>query len=406
MDYNFVIVGGGVAGLYCGVELLKRKPKPTVCILESYKKVGGRISTHRDTQHGIKFQWENGAGRVSESHEMVKDLMKRYDLHKAPIGNGATNWYEGPNPFFSLIPTYLAPLLALPEETLKKTTVAKLLDEMHGPTKAKEFALLFPYWAEMQVLRADLALKEFLEIFGGKEEFFVIKEGYQAITDGLAKEFREAGGIIQLDCLVEDVKEIPQGVHILLKDGELHGDRCILAVPSSSLKILPSIAPKMPALKHIVMCPLLRLYAVFPVHKGHSWFSDLHSTVVGNKLRYIIPVNSAKGIIMISYTDGEDAFQWIRVLEKKGIKELERQIMDLIHQTFPHRKIPKPTQFKAYPWMHGCSYWTSGNYDLATTLEKSYQISPKIYACGESLSLKQAWVESALESATNLLKRV
>ena len=406
MVYTFIIVGGGAAGLFCGVELLKREPKPTICIIESYTKVGGRVSTHHDKRHGVQYQWENGAGRVAESHVMVKDLMKRYDLHKAPIGNGATNWYDGPNPFYSLISTYLAPLAALPEATLKKMTVAKLLEDIHGPEKAKDFYLLFPYWAEMQVLRADLALQGFLDIFGGKEEFFVIKEGFQAITDGLAKEFVEAGGIIQLNVEVQDVKETRTGVQVLLKDGELHADKCILALPSYALKALPSIEPKMPILKHMVMCPLLRIYAVFPVHKGHSWFSDLPSTVVHNKLRYIIPVDSTKGIIMISYTDGDDAYNWIQILNKKGIKEVQKQIMSLIRHTFPHRSIPEPHQFKAYPWIHGCSYWTSGNYDPATLLEKSYHVSPNIYACSESLSMKQAWVESALESATNLLTRL
>jgi hypothetical protein len=109
---------------------------------------------------------------------------------------------------------------------------------------------------------------------------------------------------------------------------------------------------------------------------------------------------------MISYTDGEDAYEWIQILNKKGLKEVQRRIMSLIRHTFPHRSIPEPHQFKAYSWMHGCTYWTSGNYDPVAMLEKSHQVSPKIYACGESLSLKQAWVESALESATNLLAKL
>jgi monoamine oxidase len=109
---------------------------------------------------------------------------------------------------------------------------------------------------------------------------------------------------------------------------------------------------------------------------------------------------------MISYTDGDDAYNWIQILKKKGIKEVQKQIMSLIRHTFPHRSIPEPNQFKVYPWERGCSYWTSGNYDVTAALEKSYQISPKIYACGESLSHKQAWVESALESATNLLAKL
>jgi monoamine oxidase len=245
-----------------------------------------------------------------------------------------------------------------------------------------------------------------LSEFGGKEEFSVLAEGYQAITDELKKEFLELGGYIQLKITVLDVLEGAEGITIKATSGQLHAKHCILALPSEALKKLPSIAPKMPILKHLTMSPLVRMYAIFPVKQGHCWFSDLNSTVVASPLRYIIPVNSAKGIIMISYTDGEDALHWMRIHKEKGLAEVKRQVMSLIRHTFPHRTIPNPLEFKIYPWSNGCTYWAPGLYDPEALLKKAYIVSDRIYACGESLALRQCWVESAFESATAMLKEI
>ena len=107
---------------------------------------------------------------------------------------------------------------------------------------------------------------------------------------------------------------------------------------------------------------------------------------------------------MISYTDGDDAFRWIEMKKHKGLSEVKRQIMSLVCKTFPTKSIPNPLQFTFHPWSRGCTYWGTGLYDPQSMLNKSYHISKHIHACGESLSLHQEWVESAFESAANMLK--
>ena len=406
MNYDFIIIGAGAAGLYAGVELLKRKPASRILILEQYDYVGGRVLTHRETYRGTKIQWEDGAGRISEKNTHVRNLIKRYDLHTYPIGNGSTNWYSEPNPFFNLIPTYLHPLQTLPTTLLQQSTLGEILTQIHGPEKTKAFTIHFPYWAEMYLMRGDIALNTFCNEFGGKEEFMVVAEGFQAITDGLAKEFKSRGGLIQLKTPVRDIQESATGVKVLVKEGEVEGDRIILALPSEALRKLPSIKPKMPILKHLSGAPFVRVYAVFPVHKGHSWFSDLPSTVVANRLRYIIPINSAKGVVMISYSDGPSAHHWMRVLKEKGLGQVKREIMGLVRKTFPERTIPEPHIFKMYPWSSGCTYWLPGSYSPERVCDKALQVTDRIYACGESLAVRQGWVESALESASNMLAKI
>ena len=80
MEYrvDILIVGAGIAGLRCGIELLNQNPKKTVLILEKYNYSGGRVVTYSTEVDSKKYQWENGAGRISDTHLKVHDLINKY----------------------------------------------------------------------------------------------------------------------------------------------------------------------------------------------------------------------------------------------------------------------------------------------------------------------------------------
>ena len=58
VTFDIVIVGAGLAGLYCGIQLAKKGK--SVCILEKYNYTGGRVVTY----HKGGLSWEIGAGRI------------------------------------------------------------------------------------------------------------------------------------------------------------------------------------------------------------------------------------------------------------------------------------------------------------------------------------------------------
>jgi hypothetical protein len=132
------------------------------------------------------------------------------------------------------------------------------------------------------------------------------------------------------------------------------------------------------------------------------------STVTDSPLRYVIPVNAEKGIIMTSYTDSTDTIHWTEFL-KKGETCLKDAIMDELRRTFPEKNIPEPTVFKAHSWELGCSYWMPGLYDPEVASERVMCPLPgtwsNLYVCGESYSMRQAWVEGALEHSEKMLKK-
>lgn len=386
MVYDMIIVGAGLAGLRVGLETLRKKPSTRICIVEQYGAAGGRMYTARQG-------WEIGAGRIATTHTKVLHLLHHYGLHTVPITNteyqvtdkGIVN-----SLFDSLITTWIQPLTSLDPDTLGNHTLYQLLTKIHGPKSARSFAPLFPYWSELHTLRADLAIQSFQAEFGSKASFVVCVEGLQTIAKRMAANFVDLGGKIRFNTTVTAVRD----GSVFVKGGaSLTAPRIVLALHADALRALSPV--KIPALRHLKMEPLVRMYAVFPGRP--VWYKDLPKLVTPGPLRYVIPVKNA---IMISYTDGADAAYWI----KKPKGAAQREVMAAIRALLPTHTIPDPTEFHIYPWPSGCTYWLPGSYDPAQMIRESLQIGPGLYACGESLSLKQAWMEGALDSADDLLR--
>jgi protoporphyrinogen oxidase len=422
MDADIVIVGGGIAGLRCGIELLHRSPKKTIVILEKYNYMGGRVVSFRrkleDVDgHCANIAWENGAGRIANSHTKVRSLIKKYGLTLIPIGDAQTFITDTeedavPNTFEDTLASLLPLLKQLGPSVLRTTTLEKLLHKILGNDKASHLISEYPYCSEVVTLRADLGIEAFTHEMSGHQGFSVVKEGLSALIKAMCLEFEHLGGTIFKSHEVTEVRQDGQKISILakIKDTQVlwNADSVIMALHVDALRhIKPFQSWDM--LTRIQMEPLLRTYAVFPIEEGRAWFSDLTRFVTPGPVRYFIPMNPACGSVMISYTDGQDARHYLNVFDHKGEEELEQVIMKDIRKLFPSRDIPEPLFFKAHPWYSGCSYWLPGDYDVKKAsieaLRPWEKDMPGVFVCGESFSLRQAWMEGALEHADLLLEK-
>jgi hypothetical protein len=386
---DMVIVGAGIAGLTVGLAALKKNPKSSVVILEAYNYVGGRIVTY----HKKPYQWEIGAGRIAASHHLLRGLMKQYGLTWKPIVG------KFGEPFGQLAPIFLDPLHSLSPRTLATHTVAQLLTAILGPKVAAAFVGLFPYWAEIHRLRADLGLKAFTEEMSPAATFGSCVEGLDQIPKRMAAEFIERGGRIFLETAAKDVKN---NTVFLAKGRRISAPIIVLALHADAIANLPSVrwAPAC----HLRMDPLVRMYAAFP---GKAWFSAEDRITVPGRVRNIIPIDVKKGTVMISYSDGADARYWLARMGNgssadKGKAAIQEKVMTDVRALFPTRHIPDPVLFKIYPWYSGCTYWLPGAYDVEAMSRAGHVVRDGLYVCGESVSLRQAWMEGALESAAYL----
>ena len=406
MQADLIIVGAGISGLRCGIEVLKQNPKQKVVILEKYNYLGGRVVSY-STEVGSKtYNWENGAGRISNQHHKVHELLKQYKLETIPLSETQL-WIPKAgdeaieNTFENSLEFLLPMIQRLGPEILAKHTLLELSSQLLGSKRAKTLFESFPYRAEVETLRADLAIQSFKNEMASYKGYTVVKTGLSSLIHGMVNDFKKRGGYIFAKQDVQDVQRI--SAKTLVISNTPHGKilweapKVILALHVDALRTLPSFKNAR-VIQFLKMEPLLRCYAVFdtPCLKGIERF------VTSEPLRYFIPISER--VAMISYTESQDARKFMDMPEEELSAFLTKQLRDLVCDD----TIPDPIYFKTHPWTSGCTYWLPGSYDPAEESKKAHHpfpdTMPGVYCCGESLSLRQAWMEGALESADYLLK--
>ena len=405
MPYDVIIIGAGIAGLRAGIQIRTSHPHLSCVILEKYNYKGGRVITYHKKIPGVgTVQWENGAGRISHTHKNVLGLLKRYGLTTYPMSGDAM--YIGsrglqPNRFSELHDVYLEPLRSLPVEILQTHTLAQVSEMVLGAERTHEIYSQFPYFSEIHTLRADHALYVFDYEMASMNGFVGCSEGLSALIDGMVHEFQERGGSILLDHEVTSVSSLKDGkMKVVCPQETFIVPLCVMALHSEAMKQIRGVS-HLPVLDRLVMNPLLRMYAVFPVRKGMSWFSGMSKIVTSDPLRFIIPIS--KGTIMISYTDGDDARYWMR----KSPEAVEKEVMRRIRSLFPDLDVPDPIFFKMHAWTDGCTYWKPGRYDIVEESKRSIHPDPihlpGLFVCGESFAVLQCWMECAIEQTDHML---
>jgi hypothetical protein len=422
--YDIVIIGAGMAGLYAGLETLKRWPRARICIADKYKFIGGRAFTYKGTVDGVDYQWEEGGARISTKHTILMGLIRKYGLTPIPISNRNDYKESGAYPvepplFDECRAIYLDPLENLPTDVLANATIRGLLKKMVKPVELETFLERYPYRAEFGTMRADLALRVFQEEFGVREKYVVCGEGLSELVQRMRDDFERRGGKVLVQ---HELVGMQDENHAVFKrgppsDGDSRPDvvldatKFLFAIPSEALKHIAAFRD-WPTLRRLVMRPLLRVFAAFPPGPdGKRWFEGMPKIVTAQAPRYIIPQNADNGSIQISYTDSEDAEPLIRILDSEGGEEaLGKKLMEDLRTLFGDKIIPDPLFVKAYPWKEGVTYWLPGNYDPYVESRRALRPFPREhpewFVCGESFSTHQCWIEGALEHAREVVKYI
>ena len=81
-NYDIVIVGGGIAGIYSMYNLKKKYPKLKVLLLEKDERFGGRVYSFNEKVDNIDYIMDLGAGRIGYHHKLMVSLIKELKLEK------------------------------------------------------------------------------------------------------------------------------------------------------------------------------------------------------------------------------------------------------------------------------------------------------------------------------------
>jgi len=431
MVYDFVILGGGIAGLYTAYQLLQKNPDSTLLLLEKGSVLGGRIHTYKDKYMSV----EAGAGRFHSGHTRLLGLIRELGLASRVINietgftyvhvAGSASVAE-PDPS-SLIRHVLRESKKTDIEILRNQSFLDFAKTVVSVAEVQFIEDSFGYYTELVSMNAHDALYLMTEHLSGKHQFHVLSGGLSQLIDALETKLRGYGDgvtilkrheVESLRCYawssaesVSDVtvEKFEIGCKGIAK--KYYGRVLIGALPKQVLENIPMFRPLKPVFEQIICGPLCRIYSKFSLDaSGQPWFHDLSKITTNNKLRMVIPVNTSQGILMSSYTDNKFAKYWKRLYDRDlragSSRCVEEQLCKQLEET-TGKNVPEPIVSRVFYWDCGVGYWGVGANSAEISRMVIQPFEHSVFLCGEHFSEKnQQWIEGALETSSKVISAI
>ena len=383
MSYDYVIIGGGIAGLYANYLLTNKKQK--CIVLEKNSTVSGRVREHEF--YGAKLKC--GAGIIVPENKLVVKLLKKLGMKVefSPAG----------------IKDLITPAFDMGEAVKKVKKVYKTM------TKKDLLALtareiLYKYF-EKDFADNFILHSEFEDYLEGSFEYLM---KYYPIADLDNQAFESMGG--QWSELVDklslpniktdyEVSTIEKKGNTFWVNGDIQSKQVIFAVTLTALENIKYVGFKLPKISdYVASTPFSRVYAYY---KDGYTIKDGY-VKVGGMIDKVIKIN--KNIVMASYADGPKAVFWggVKKLPLDDQKKILEEKLADVGFTFG-----KPDDIFT-------AFWTDGDHvikpygkfkTIDNLLDKLSKPCKNVYIIGEMLSKRPGYVEGALLSVERMLKK-
>jgi hypothetical protein len=396
MQYDIIIVGSGIAGLYSAYLITKLAPNVSFIILEkNHKKwIGGR--TNNDSFYGTKIV--TGAGIVRKNKdklllELLHDLSIKYSEFKV-------------DPYYS-------------SQVPEVVNIKKIMQQLKNKAQKND----------------RLSFKDFAIMTLGDELYqnFVISSGYHDYENadmhdviarygmddnaccwtGISVNWKE---LIDTLCVfisnkiktsqnVVNIIKTPQNKFIVetATGKKYFSNKVILATTITSLRQLFPLQ-----YDNIRSQPFIRIYGKFNHDSAEIMKEYVKGyIIVPGALQKIIPMGN--GIYMIAYSDGAYANYLKNYIENNA--KNRAMFCDLLIKALGINAPLRLSAIKGYYWDVGTHYYAPlpDKYKTREEFirEAQYPIPdvPDVLVVGEVISLHQGWVNGALESVQAVLTK-
>ena len=418
MIYDFVIFGGGIAGLYTAYKLHLQFPDKKILLLEKEKRLGGRVETYRDKHMTV----EAGAGRFSNKHHRLMKLIREFGLQSKVIeissemgyvDSGDKNHVVSESPVNPLMAKIISASKTEPVDKLRAISFVDFANTVLGGKDTQLLLDSFGYYSELVIMNTYDSIR-LIGKLTSQNRFYVLGGGLEQLI-GRFIECMGENDLVKLYthktvCAIQhmDYHQVFQ-IHVSENVRPYLARVCISALPKQVMEGIEYFHPIRPLLKQIVCAPLCRIYSKFPKGAdGKVWFSGLSKIATNNNLRMIIPISEEDGTIMISYTDNKFANYWQRVYRDEGVVGVNRRLKKYIKQSLGI-VIPEPISTVVFYWSCGVGYWGVGSDSELVSREivQPFGRSVPMFVCGEHVSANhQQWIEGALETSDAVIDKM
>jgi len=408
--YDFIIIGGGIAGLYSAYQIKKKYPKINLCILEKDGRIGGRMGS--DDFHGVSVPMGAGIGRKKKDVLLIQ-LLKELNIPYSEHEYHSRDLNPHPIPVMNTIRHLRSEYRKNPSEASGKTFRQYATQKLG--TKTYDSFVISAGYTDYE----NEDVFETLYHYGMEDNepgWTLLSIPWNKLLNKLItkigkKNIHTNTEIIEL----KPKKETEDGCFHLISQNENRDrkdwktDNIIMAVQIENVRsLIPGANLSNSIYQQIHSQPFLRVYAKandksIPILKQYIPMT----TIVSGPIHKIIPMYPEQGIYMIGYTDNQGA------LELKKISHNNKQNREIwsrkIEECFglEHGAV-EFDDMKGYFWPCGTHYYSP--------LEKTTKIQSRkqfihqaqrpfedMWVVGEMISTNQGWVEGALESVHAVL---
>lgn len=418
--YDYVIIGGGITGLYCARQLVEKYgSSKNIALYDDRSYFGGRLLTH------YRPQYEIGGARFHDGHKLLNELIASYNMKKYELPESIDFIYKRKEQikFYKdahiTFRTIMNNVLKLSEKVNKKAlqsmTLKQFIDKASkGYSLSNKILHIFGYYSELCVMNAYDSLRSMKNDYLSNK-YFVLKDGFSELTKKMFESLK-LDVYMKLNCKVENVTKLESSLYQckifnMKKNNTFYikSKNVIFCLKAKQLRSFDVLLPIKQHINKVYNASLLRIYAQYPKGKnGKVWFHNMNRITTNSLLRQIIPISQTEGTIMISYTDGEDInpfYENKRQRKLKSDSEIYNMIKRELNILFPECNIPKPTYFKCHLWHVGAHHWKPGvNSDKISN--EILNPTNNIYVLGEAFSQKQAWIEGGLDTVNKVLDKL
>jgi len=442
-----IIIGGGLAGLVAAHELERQGHDPLV--LEAQCRVGGRIHTLRDFAPGLYA--EAGGMRIPRIHNLTLGYCEQFGLELRPfVMNNPKGLVHIGGTRMTLEQANADPdrLGFSVADHERGRTADSLWEDAIRDIRALIDSNGSDAWVEITAQYDQYSLYEFLKVRGfsdGAIEYYAVmnfleSDMHNACVEILREEL--GGAYVDMQEIVDGMDRLPIAfynslphrvhfgaeVHAIDQDADgvtvhykteagrfqAHGDYGIIAIPFSVLRSVEVLTPfsreKQRAIRQLNYHASTKI--LFQV-RHRRWETEdgieagASVTDLGiRRMNYPTPsATTTRGMLLASYTWGQDALQWGAMDEETRLEEALDDVARL------------------HPWIReeyegGASYawygdrWARGAFAMfapeqQTELQAAI-VKPegRFLFAGEHCSLYHAWIQGALESGIRAARQV
>ncbi len=433
-NYDIVIIGGGISGIYTMYNLKKKFPKLKVLLLEKNERFGGRVYSHYEKVDNVDYVMDLGAGRIGHHHTLMVNLIKELKLEKFIFNIGNTENYIEFNDKKNLTIDksklrkdytillynffFSSKIANLSKTLLTKHYLYEILIKFFPKTIYKFIENSFEYKNKLFHLNAYDAINYFKYDYNNNSKFFIMTNGLSSIIDAMInKIFQNKNYKLKKQSYVTNIiynNEISSYNISYKQNNTFYNINCkylICALPKCDLIKFKILNPYLRELNTINEISKVRIFEIYNKTSNNNnnnqeiWFNKISKTTTNNELQFVIPINPNSGLIMSSYNENLSSQKnyWYELYKKNKqiFKSILREKLSAIFKI----EVPESKYIKLHYWKYGVACWKK-NVDSQYISQKILNLMPNFYICGENYSQYQAWCEGSLLSSQEVLTKL